>query len=58
MKLVFFDDFKLGAVKGDNVVDLSDAANHIPHVSPQDILSGLIADFDYAQAAPGGGDCR
>jgi len=46
MKLVFFDDFKLGAVKGDNVVDLSDAANHIPHVSPQDILSGLIADFD------------
>ena len=32
MKLVFFDDFKLGAVKGDNVVDLSDAANHIPHV--------------------------
>ena len=45
MKLVFFDDFKLGAVKGDNVVDLSDAANHIPHVSPQDILSGLIADF-------------
>ena len=46
MKLVFFDDFKLGAIKGDNVVDLSDAANHIPHVSPQDILSGLIADFD------------
>ena len=46
MKLVFFDDFKIGAVKGDNVVDLSDAANHIPHVSPQDILSGLIADFD------------
>ena len=45
MKLVFFDDFKLGAVKGDNVVDLSDAANHIPHVSPQDILSGLIADY-------------
>ena len=46
MKLVFFDDFKLGAVKGDNVVDLSAAAEHIPHVSPQDILSGLIADFD------------
>ena len=46
MKLVFFDDFKLGAVKGDNVVDLSGAAEHIPHVSPQDILSGLIADFD------------
>ncbi|MYC06058.1 MAG: fumarylacetoacetate hydrolase family protein [Chloroflexi bacterium] len=46
MKLVFFDDFKLGALKGDSVVDLSDAASHIPHVRPQDILSGLIADFD------------
>ncbi|MXY46605.1 MAG: fumarylacetoacetate hydrolase family protein [Chloroflexi bacterium] len=46
MKLVFFDDYNLGALKGGNVVDLSDAASHIPHVSPQDILSGLIADFD------------
>ena len=46
MKLVFFDDFRLGVVKGDSVVDVSDAVADIPSVSPQDTLSGLIADFD------------
>ena len=46
MKLAFFDDFKLGVVKGDAVVDVSDAVADIPRVSPQDVLSGLISDFD------------
>lgn len=46
MKLVFFDDFKLGVLKGDSVVDVSDVVSDIPSVSPQDTLSGLIADFD------------
>ena len=27
MKLVFFDDFKLGVVKGDTVVDMSNAVS-------------------------------
>ena len=46
MKLVFFDDFKLGVVNGDTVTDVSDAVADIPSISPQDTLSGLIADFD------------
>ena len=46
MKLVFFDDFKFGAMKGDSVVDLSDLVSDIPNVSPQDTLSGLIANWD------------
>ena len=46
MKLVFFDDFKLGVVNGDSVVDVSSAVSDIPSVSPQDTLSGLISDFD------------
>ena len=46
MKLVFFDDFKLGVVKGDSVVDVSDVVSDIPSVSPQDTLSGLISAFD------------
>ena len=46
MKLVFFDDFKLGVLKGESVVDVSDVVSDIPSVSPQDTLSGLIADFD------------
>ncbi len=46
MKLLFFNDFSLGAVKGDNVVDLSDAVADIPHVHPQDIINGVISNWD------------
>lgn len=45
MKLVFFDDFKLGAVKGDRVVDLSSAVSDIARVSPQDVLNAVISEF-------------
>jgi 2-keto-4-pentenoate hydratase/2-oxohepta-3-ene-1,7-dioic acid hydratase in catechol pathway len=46
MKLLFFDDFKLGVVKGDNVVDVSDQVKDIPRVHPQDVINGLIERFD------------
>jgi len=42
MKLVFFDDFKLGVVNGDQVVDVSQAVKDIPHLGPQDIINGVI----------------
>ena len=45
MKLVFYDDFKLGAMKGDTVVDLTDAVSGITHTSPQDLLNQLIENF-------------
>ena len=45
MKLVFYDDCKLGAVSGDTVVDLSGAVSEIRHTSPQDLLNQLIEDF-------------
>ena len=48
MKLAFFDDFKLGAVKGDVIHDVSAVVKDIPHVGPGDLISGLIARFgDY-----------
>ena len=46
MKLAFFDDFKLGVVKGDNVVDVSSVVNGVPHTSPQDLINRVIAGFD------------
>ena len=46
MKLVFFDDFKLGVVKGDNVVDVSSAVSSVPHTSPQDLINRVIEGFD------------
>jgi 2-keto-4-pentenoate hydratase/2-oxohepta-3-ene-1,7-dioic acid hydratase in catechol pathway len=45
MKLMFFDDFKLGVVKGDSVVDVSKLVKDIPHIAPQELMSGLIERF-------------
>ena len=45
MKLLFFDDFKLGVLNGDQVVDVSDVVKGIPHVGPQDILNGVITGW-------------
>ncbi len=51
MKLVFFDDFKLGVVKGDSVVDVSAAVSGLPHTSPQDLLNRLVENFDQHRGA-------
>jgi 2-keto-4-pentenoate hydratase/2-oxohepta-3-ene-1,7-dioic acid hydratase in catechol pathway len=51
MKLLFFDDFKLGVLKGDAVVDVSQAVRDIPHTGPGNLISGLIERFaDYRGA--------
>ncbi len=42
MKILYFDDFKLGVLKGDTVVDVSDAVKDIPHTGPHNLISGLI----------------
>jgi 2-keto-4-pentenoate hydratase/2-oxohepta-3-ene-1,7-dioic acid hydratase in catechol pathway len=48
VKLLLFDDFKLGVLRGDQVVDVTDAVKDIPHIGPGDLMSGLIARFgDY-----------
>ena len=45
MKLVFFDDFRLGVVKDGVVVDVSDAVSSIPHQEPNELINRLIAGF-------------
>src|SRR5262244_3739093 len=45
MKLLFFDDFRLGVLKGDGVVDVSDTVKDIPHTGPHNLISGLIERF-------------
>ena len=48
MKLLYFDDFRLGVLKGDTVVDVSKIVKGIPHTSPHDLINGLIEHFaDY-----------
>ena len=50
MKLLFFDDFKLGVLKGDAVVDVSQTVKDIPHTGPHNLINGLIESFaDYRQ---------
>lgn len=46
MKLAYFDDFKLGVVRGNEVVEVSNLVQDIPHVGPHDLISRLIERFD------------
>src|SRR5689334_24935519 len=45
MKLAYFDDFKLGVIRGDRMVDVSAVVNAIPQAGPHDLISGLIERF-------------
>ncbi len=45
MKLTFFDDYRLGVVQGDTIVDVTDAVTEIPHIGPHDLINGVIEHF-------------
>ncbi len=48
MKLLFFDNFKLGVLRDDAVIDVSNVVQDIPHTGPHNLISGLIERFaDY-----------
>ena len=49
MKIMYFNDFRLGIIKGannDTVVDVTDVVQDIPHTGPHDLINGLIERFD------------
>ncbi|NBQ88471.1 MAG: fumarylacetoacetate hydrolase, partial [Betaproteobacteria bacterium] len=45
MRLLYFNDFRLGVLKGDRVVDVTPVVANIPHTGPGDLMNGLIANF-------------
>jgi 2-keto-4-pentenoate hydratase/2-oxohepta-3-ene-1,7-dioic acid hydratase in catechol pathway len=45
MKLIYFDDYKLGVLEGEAVVDVSPAVDGITHTGPHDLINGLIERF-------------
>ena len=45
MKLVLFNDDRLGVLKDGSVHDVSDAVKDIPRVTAQDLVNGVIAGF-------------
>ena len=51
MKLAFFDDFKLGVIKDNSVVDVSAAVSGVNHTSPQDLINRVIENFDDVKGA-------
>lgn len=50
MKLCYFNDWRLGVIKGDAVVDVTDAVKDIPHIDTRDLIIGLIARWDSHKA--------
>src|SRR5256714_15170982 len=42
MKLLYFNDFRLGVLKGDSVVDVSSVVQNVPHTHPGNLISGVI----------------
>jgi 2-keto-4-pentenoate hydratase/2-oxohepta-3-ene-1,7-dioic acid hydratase in catechol pathway len=46
VKLLCFDEDKIGLLKGGAVADVTVVLSDIPHVGPHDLMIGLIAQFD------------
>ncbi len=46
MKLAFFDDYHLGALTENGIVDISNALNDIQYHIPQELIQMVIADYD------------
>ncbi len=46
MKILLFDEFRLGVLVNDHVIDVSNVAEAIPHAHPQDIMNTLIAEWE------------
>ena len=42
MKLLCFNDYRVGVLKGDNVVDITAVIQNIPHHGPGDRLRGGV----------------
>ena len=58
MKLAFFNDYQLGVISGNQIVDVASALEGVSYHSPQELIETLIQDWDnlqpqIAQAAEG-----
>jgi 2-keto-4-pentenoate hydratase/2-oxohepta-3-ene-1,7-dioic acid hydratase in catechol pathway len=42
VKILYFDDFRLGVLKDDVVVDVTAAVKDVPHIGPHDLINGVI----------------
>jgi len=42
MKLLYFNDFRLGVLRGNDVVDVTPAVQNVPHTGPGNLIIGVI----------------
>jgi 2-keto-4-pentenoate hydratase/2-oxohepta-3-ene-1,7-dioic acid hydratase in catechol pathway len=47
VKILLYDDFRLGVLVDAHVIDVSAVADEIPRAHPQDIMNRLIADWEH-----------
>jgi 2-keto-4-pentenoate hydratase/2-oxohepta-3-ene-1,7-dioic acid hydratase in catechol pathway len=45
LRILYFDDFRLGILKGDGVVDVTSVVQDVPHLGPHDLINGVIERF-------------
>ena len=50
MKILYFNDWRLGVLKGNEVVDVTSVVQKIPHTGPGDLMNGLIARWSEYKA--------
>jgi 2-keto-4-pentenoate hydratase/2-oxohepta-3-ene-1,7-dioic acid hydratase in catechol pathway len=46
MKIGFFDDYKLGVITREGIIDVSSLVSEIPRLGPHDLINGLIAQYE------------
>jgi 2-keto-4-pentenoate hydratase/2-oxohepta-3-ene-1,7-dioic acid hydratase in catechol pathway len=46
MRIGFFEDYKLGVILGETIVDVSAVTADIPRLGPHDLINGLIARYE------------
>ena len=52
MRFVYFNDFRLGILKRDNVVDITEQLSDMPVRDNRDLINGLIENYDKYNEIP------
>jgi 2-keto-4-pentenoate hydratase/2-oxohepta-3-ene-1,7-dioic acid hydratase in catechol pathway len=50
MKLLFFNDYRLGVASDDSVVDVTEAVADLPRATPQELMTAVIKGWDGLQS--------
>ena len=45
MKIGYFNDYRLGVIQGDEIVDVMAAVSDVPRLGPHDLINGVIERF-------------